>query len=351
MRKPGVVALPPRVLVDLPNWLGDLVHALPALARLHQGNRGGQTWALLPAAHTPLVRLLGVHVIERPPGAGFRFGRGLHGRFDAVLTARHSTRAKLLLAGTGARLRLASRGRGAAVIGLTTFQVVRSRHQRHDLDAALQTLGLRAVGDEAYLLPLPAGLAALGLRQRRLLADSSRAVALLPATRGANGKRYPMGHFTEVAAALAAAGVAPVVVVGPGEEWLAASLAESVGARVVPTAWPLEQTAATLAACDAAVGNDSGLTHLAAVVGCPTVALFGPTDPARTAPVGSTVVLRAPAPDGAGKPQRLDLLHPAEVVGAVEALLRQAREPIAARAARQAPVLDARRADPAQPSP
>jgi heptosyltransferase-2 len=351
MRKPGVVALPARVLVDLPNWLGDLVHALPALASLRHGNHGGETWALLPAAHTPLARLLGVHVIERPPGAGFRFGRGLRGHFDAVLSARHSTRAKLLLAGTGAPLRLASRGRGAAVLGLITFPVIRSRHQRHDLDAALQTLGLRAVGDEPFLLPLPAGLAAQGQRQRWLLADSSPVVALLPATRGANGKRYPMGHFTEVAAALAAAGVAPVVVVGPGEEQLAASLAEPVGARVAPTAWPLEETAALLAACDAAVGNDSGLAHLAAVVGCPTAALFGPTDPARTAPVGSTVVLRAPVPNGAGRPRRLDLLHPAEVVSAVEALLRQAREPIAARAARQAPVLAARGPAPSQSSP
>jgi ADP-heptose:LPS heptosyltransferase len=98
------------------------------------------------------------------------------------------------------------------------------------------------------------------------------------------------------------------------------------------------------------VGNDSGLAHLAAVVGCPTAALFGPTDPARTAPVGSTVVLRAPVPDGAGKPRRLDLLRPAEVVGAVEALLRQAREPIAASGVCQAPVVDARGAAPSRSS-
>ena len=347
MRKPGMVGLRARVLVDLPNWLGDLVHALPALASLSHDNRGGETWALLPVAHTPLARLLGVHVIERPPGAGFRFGRGLRGRFDAVLTARHSTRAKLLLAGTGAPLRLASRGRGATLLGCTTFPVIRSRHQRHDLDAALQTLGLRAVGDEPFLLPLPTGLAAQGRRQRWLLADSSPVVALLPATRGANGKRYPLSKFAQVAAALAATGVAPVVVVGPGEERLAARLAEPVGASVAPTAWSLEETAALLAACDAAVGNDSGLAHLAAVVGCPTVALFGPTDPARTAPVGSKVVLRAPVSDGAGEPRRLDLLPPAEVVGAVEALLQQGR---VRTVARRAPIFGALRAAPSHSS-
>jgi len=336
MRKPGVVALPARVLVDLPNWLGDLVHALPALARLHQGNRGGETWALLPAAHAPLARLLGGHVIERLPGAGFRFGRTLRGRFDAVLTARHSTRAKLLVTGTGAPLRLASRGRGAAALGLATFPVTRSRHQRHDLDAALHALGVAAVGDEPFLLPLPSSLAALGHRQRWLLADGCPAVAILPATRGANGKRYPMGGFAWVAAALAAAGVTPVVIVGPGEEAMAASLARSAGARVAPTAWPLAETAALLAACDAAVGNDSGLTHLAAVVGCPTVALFGPTEPARTAPVGPAVIVRAPSADGAGGPRSLHNLHPEDVLSALEVLLPQGCERTASEAGHQA---------------
>ena len=31
--------------------------------------------------------------------------------------------------------------------------------------------------------------------------------------------------------------------------------------------------------CRAYIGNDSGITHLAAYLGCPTIALFGPTDP------------------------------------------------------------------------
>lgn len=336
MRKPEVVALPARVLVDLPNWLGDLVHALPALVSLRRGNRGGETWALLPAAHAPLARLVGVGVIERPPGAGLRFGRRLRGRFDVVLTARHSTRAKLLLMATGASVRLASRGRGAATLGLATFSVVRSRHQRHDLDGALLALAVQTPGDDRFLLPLPAELAALGTRHRCLLGDGSTVVAMLPATRGGNGKQYPLKRYEVVARELVRAGVAVVVIVGPGEEALAAQLAVSSGARVAPTAWPLGETAALLAACDAAVGNDSGLTHLAAVVGCATVALFGPTEPARTAPVGPAVIVRAPSPADAGGPRSLNNLSPADVVGAVETLLVRSGERTPARTVRLA---------------
>ncbi|HNT87980.1 MAG TPA: glycosyltransferase family 9 protein, partial [Candidatus Hydrogenedentes bacterium] len=47
------------------------------------------------------------------------------------------------------------------------------------------------------------------------------------------------------------------------------------------------------------IGNDSGITHLAAAVGCPTVAVFGPTDPTVWAPRGARVHVVAgdPWPD------------------------------------------------------
>jgi ADP-heptose:LPS heptosyltransferase len=49
--------------------------------------------------------------------------------------------------------------------------------------------------------------------------------------------------------------------------------------------------AALFRSAGALVGNDSGLSHLAAAVGCPTVALFGPTDPRVWAPIGERVVV------------------------------------------------------------
>jgi len=95
-------------------------------------------------------------------------------------------------------------------------------------------------------------------------------------------------------------------------EWrdLALDIA-AAGGRLVPGDLALDEVAALLAACAAAVGNDSGLTHLAAAAACPTVALFGPTDPARTAPVGGATILRSPA----GHP--LADLHADEVAAAV----------------------------------
>jgi ADP-heptose:LPS heptosyltransferase len=310
--------LPARVLVDLPNWLGDFVHTMPALSRLGAANRGGETCVLLPAAHAPLAKLLGMAVIARPCGAALWFGVRLRGRFDVVLTARHSTRAKLLLRGIAAPLNLASRGRGTRVLGLTPFPVIRSRHQRHDLDLALHALGVAVGEEEPFRLRLSGRLAARGWRARHRLTTGRPAVAFLPATRGGNGKQYPVERFARVARELAEAGVAAIVVVGPGERALAADLAGKVGGHVAPCGLPLDETAALLAACDAAVGNDSGLTHLAAAVGCPTVALFGPTDPARTAPPAPGVIVHA---GGAG----LDGLDPHTVAATIRGLLAAER--------------------------
>ena len=66
---------------------------------------------------------------------------------------------------------------------------------------------------------------------------------------------------------------------------------ELPGSLFVPDLWDL---ARFLAGARAYIGNDSGITHMAAAVGVPTIALFGPTDPAVWSPRGRMVrILRA----------------------------------------------------------
>jgi ADP-heptose:LPS heptosyltransferase len=309
---------PRRIVVDLPNWLGDVIHTLPALARLLEPAAAATVTALLPAAYLPLVALTGAGTLARPRGAGLWWARRhLAGRFDVAVSARHATRAKLLLAGCAVPLALASRGRGARLLGLRSFAVDRTRHQRHDLDEALRVLGRPAVGEGGAHLALPATLRERGLERRRELAGAQRAIVLLPGSRGGRRKRYPADAYATAGQTLARRGVAVLVAAGAGEERLARRVAEGAGGRAVPVAWALEELAALLAACDGAIGNDSGLTHLAAAVGTPTLALFGPTEEARTAPGGRAVVLRPPV----RWPRRLDRLSPADVAAAGNLLL------------------------------
>jgi ADP-heptose:LPS heptosyltransferase len=107
--------------------------------------------------------------------------------------------------------------------------------------------------------------------------------------------------FTVLTGRLRATGLPLVALAGPADGPVVEALLD-VGAleedRLVRD-WPLPEVAALLSLARAVVGNDSGPTHLAAVVGCPTVSLFGPTDPAVWAPLGAHVRAIAGPPGGA----------------------------------------------------
>jgi len=122
------------------------------------------------------------------------------------------------------------------------------------------------------------------LRERVL---SGGFVAIHPGS-GGRAKRWPVERFAELARALPC----PTVwLLGPAEDddMEARRLGQGVG--VVAHELPLPTLAGLLATCRAYVGNDSGVSHLAAAVGAPTVALFGPTDPAVWAPRGDRVAV------------------------------------------------------------
>jgi heptosyltransferase-3 len=109
-------------------------------------------------------------------------------------------------------------------------------------------------------------------------------LALHPGS-GSARKNWPAHRFAELARRLSPD--APwLLVEGPADRGAVAPLETLPGAVVVRNA-PPRVLGALLARSRAYVGNDSGVTHLAAAWGAPTVALFGPTDPAVWAPEGS----------------------------------------------------------------
>ena len=80
----------------------------------------------------------------------------------------------------------------------------------------------------------------------------------------------------------------------------------------------IETVYAELAGARLYLGNDSGVTHLAAAMGIPTVALFGPSDDRQWRPLGPAVrILRAAPPHE----RELNALAPAAVLSAVETYL------------------------------
>jgi len=123
-----------------------------------------------------------------------------------------------------------------------------------------------------------------------------RVVALHPGS-GAAAKRWPPHLFARLAEECEVRGLAPILICGPQDSDSIREVAAAcpAGFRLpVVTDLSLGQLSALLQRVVAYVGNDSGVTHLAALAGAPTLALFGPTNPAYWAPVGRRVhILRA----------------------------------------------------------
>jgi heptosyltransferase III len=115
-----------------------------------------------------------------------------------------------------------------------------------------------------------------------VLNGASGSVVLHPGS-GSARKNWPWESFRELASRLKADGQRVQWSIGPAEEGLLSP---------DEPAWrgePFSALAASLSRCGLYVGNDSGVTHLAAACGCPTIALFDATRPRVWAPRGRWV--------------------------------------------------------------
>jgi heptosyltransferase-2 len=145
-------------------------------------------------------------------------------------------------------------------------------------------------------------------RERRgLAADNRPIVTLSPGAVGA-GKAWPASHYAELARALTKDGVSVWILGGPHETPLAAQIATTGGPHVRDlTSNDLRDAILALAAADASVTNDSGLMHVSAAIGTPTVAIFGPTSPWHWAPLNPiAAILEPPGDDAAAKRARVE---------------------------------------------
>jgi len=112
---------------------------------------------------------------------------------------------------------------------------------------------------------------------------TGRAVALAPGSVGAS-KRWT--YYPEAARLLAQRGLDVWVIGGPGEKTLTSEIVATGGPRVRDlTGADLRNGILAMAAADVAISNDSGLMHIAAALGTPTIGIFGPTSPYHWAPL------------------------------------------------------------------
>jgi heptosyltransferase-2 len=279
-------------VVVAPNWLGDCVMALPVLRAIRRARPQEGLTVLAGRGAATLFRAEGSAdaVLER---AGiFGDARGLRaGRFAEAWLLPNSFRSALAprLAGIPERIGYDT-DRRKPLLTHAPPPPLRTEHQLRDYDALLRSRGIEP-DFEPPRLPVTARAldrAASALEAAGIDRDEPLAI-LAPGAAFGWTKRWPPERYGALADLMAARGLAPAVVIGPGEEALGETVAAAGRSRRPVLGADLDplELAALFSCARVVVSNDSGPMHLAAAVGVPVAAFFGPTDPGRTAPSGS----------------------------------------------------------------
>jgi len=295
-------AVPPleRILLRLPNWLGDVLMARPALHALRAAHPGAEITACGPRGLLELVAPEALWQREEPlPGAPGLAGRLRAARFDAALVLPPSFSSAWLAFRSGARRRagFAHEGRSPLLTDAVRRPARGDLHQSREYLRLAGTLGAPEVAVPELRIGAGAAAEATALLVRAGLDERPFAI-LAPGAVYGPAKRWSAERFVRLGSQLAGRGLAVLACGTAAERETCDTVAAAIGAsaRSLAGATTLPVQAALCGRAVVTVSNDSGLAHLAAARGGPTVVVFGSTSSAWTAPLGARVrvVQRAP---------------------------------------------------------
>ena len=289
-----------RTLVVIhPGSLGDVILSLPALRGLRVAFprheliflAGGEVGLLLKEAGEvdrvfPLERHVLADLLQEPEALNEDLKSYLASCDVAVCWMRHGeSHIKAVLSRLGVARAIIMSPHAS---GLTSL---------HQSDRFCETVRDVAVApDRPVPLRLPHKTVAEGVRYLESLGGSPgrpprRPIVLLHPGSGSRLKCCEPGLFVEALSHLRERDATPVLLQGPADEEQVTQVLRR-WAKPLPVLkdLPLGLVAGVIAEADLYVGHDSGLTHLAAALAVPTVALFGPTDVPRWAPRGQNVI-------------------------------------------------------------
>jgi heptosyltransferase I len=305
-----------KILILKPSSLGDVIQALPVLRLLKLHFREAEIFWWIDSALAPLLEgdpdLAGVVRFERKRWGKpqhwpemFRSVRWLRAQnFDLVIDLQCLARSATFawLANGKNLVGLDETREGAR--GFYDLAVPRASFHTHAVDwylSVLPPLGVPVHKNFVWLPERPEIAAevkrkwfegadnARGFFNSKSKIQNSKLVLLQPGARWKN-KRWPAQHFAELVRALAKKfpGMRFAVLGDKGDQPLGETISDSAPecCRNLCGATSLPEMIEWIRRCDLMITNDTGPMHVAAALGRPLIALFGPTAPQRTGPHG-----------------------------------------------------------------
>tara|TARA_B100000989_G_C19514292_1_gene460789 strand:+ start:95 stop:1636 length:1542 start_codon:yes stop_codon:yes gene_type:complete len=319
-----------RIWIRMPNWLGDVVMALPLIKALRTGRPDAQITLLTQKPLRPLLEELNVadELIDLPPRGWTYFFKlwPLRKRFpDVHLLFTNSFRGDLeaKIIGSPQRFGMERPGKKRALL-THTWKVPstldeREIHQSHVWEQYLQHFGLKTSLDTSSLI-----------LQTSASLKGNPAIGFICGTENAPEKRWPIAHWQSLIRSLLESlpnsqahlfGTPRDAVI---TQKVLKSLNRQEQARTQDLAGKtnLIAFAQKLASCKLVICNDTGGMHLANALGIPVLAIYGPTNPIRTGPIfdtPSTLLQPKDCPKTGGMP--IDQVLPEQVLTAALPML------------------------------
>jgi heptosyltransferase-2 len=274
----------PQLLIVAPNWLGDAVMALPAIADVARAMpETRMTVAARPSVAPLFTMVPSVHDVVTSVGRRDT-------PFDAALLLPNSFQSALTVWRAGVRERWGYRTdyRGP-LLTRAVLPPPDHVHQAAYYQHLVRALGCPSGPLEPTLEPTPdARRDGLALLAAAGWDENTSLVALAPGAAYGGAKRWPARSFAELALSLARGRVGSVLVGGPADVAAGEEVSSLAGASTLNLIGrtDLPALAGVLIRCRALVSNDSGAMHVGAALGVGVTAMFGPTDERATRPLG-----------------------------------------------------------------
>jgi heptosyltransferase-2 len=297
-----------KILVRATNWVGDAILAIPALQAIRAREPNAEISILARRWVAALYRGQGIAdellILENATDLSALLRER---NFDAAILLQNAFHAAWLAwrAGIPRRIGYARDGRSllltqpvavpkpGEIPSHESYYYLELLRRAGWLDKLPQVGQIRLHVETEKRDKADAGLLASGVRK------GVWRIALAPGAAFGSAKCWPPQRFAALADALIDRFDADVILFGaPSERDIAARIASEMRHRPVNLAGQttIDQLPSHFAVCDVFIGNDSGAMHVAAAVGTPVVAIFGPTDPYGTAPVTDKLAIVRNAP-------------------------------------------------------
>jgi lipopolysaccharide heptosyltransferase I len=298
MERIEIPYIPRKILVIKPSSLGDVVHSLPFLyvlsthfpfAKIHWVIASGIEGIL---EGNPMVTKLWVINKDRWKNIGRIKGtlsemgglvKGLKDEdYDIVIDLQGLLRSGLITKATGAPIRIGFKEAREGSALFYTHKVEGGR-DIHAVDRYLKVV--QALGGDIGEVKFPFPLIKESHKIEMLRSDKQEYVVIVPGARWET-KKWPAESFAALASSLR---IKSIVVGGPAERSLSAKIQEQTKGKALSMAGETDimDLIWLIRGARCVVTNDSGPMHIAAACGIPVVAIFGPTNPARTGPYGT----------------------------------------------------------------